>query len=111
MSVALELLRLHDVDLMLREADADGGTERLARIGLALDRVPLERARRKALERVDKRWLGHYERAFKRYGRGLALVWDRVCQGCYVTLPTSASPSPDENLTLCQSCGRILYWR
>ena len=36
---------------------------------------------------------------------------ERVCLGCFVTLPTSASPGVGESLTLCESCGRILYWR
>ena len=111
MSAAQDVLHLHDVDLLLREVADPAAIERLRKLGLEVDRIPLARARIKALARVDRRWLSHYERALKRYGRAVARVRERVCQGCFVTLPTSASPSADESLTVCASCGRILYWR
>lgn len=111
MNAAHAVLVLHDIDLLRNEAAADTGTGELRRLGLALDVAALERARAKALARIDRRWLSHYERAVRRYGRAVARVRDRVCLGCFVTLPTSASPSPDESLTVCESCGRILYWR
>jgi predicted nucleic acid-binding Zn-ribbon protein len=31
--------------------------------------------------------------------------------GCFITLPTSSTPETHDTLTLCESCGRILYWR
>jgi predicted nucleic acid-binding Zn-ribbon protein len=64
------------------------------------------------VDAVDRRLLSVYERARLRYGRGLATVRDRVCTGCYVTLPTSASPREGgASLRPCESCGRLLYWR
>lgn len=111
MSIAHDVLTLHEVDLLLREATHPGTGERLRKLGLSLEPGILERARDKALEHVDRRWLSHYERALKRYGRAVTRVRERVCQGCFVTLPTCAAPSTDESLTVCESCGRILFWR
>jgi predicted nucleic acid-binding Zn-ribbon protein len=106
-----QLVRLHDLDLLRQQAtDAAAGT-RLAALGFApLDRAPLERARTRLVGPLDPRWLHIYERARGRYGRGVAAVRGRVCQGCHITLPTSALPAPDAP-KMCESCGRILCWR
>jgi len=103
-----DVLQLHDLDLMLRELE--DGADRLRKLGLAADASVPERARARLLARLDRRWISHYERARNRYGRAVARVRDRVCLGCFVTLPTSVTPPPDEQLTVCESCGRILYW-
>lgn len=106
------ILRLHDLDVLLAEVQNPRHVGRLRKLGFEVGAVaPLERTRQKLLAAVDLRWLNHYERAQRRYGRGIAVVRGRVCQGCFITLPTSASPNADEILTLCESCGRILYWR
>ena len=112
MSEVAAILQLHDLDLLLGEMRHPKAAARLRKLGFAANAPDaLERSRDKLLANVDRRWLNHYERALKRYGRAVAVVRDRVCQGCFITLPTSASPSPDETMTLCESCGRILYWR
>lgn len=112
MSEVAAILQLHDLDLMMGEMRDPKCVARLKKLGFELDAlIALERARTKLLGAVDRRWLNHYERAIRRYGRAVAVVRDRVCQGCFITLPTSASPSGEESLTLCESCGRILYWR
>jgi hypothetical protein len=106
------VLELHDLDLMLAELRHPKSAARLKKLGFEVGpTAALERARAKLLGQMDRRWLNHYERAGKRYARAVAIVRDRVCQGCFITLPTSVSPSADEALTLCESCGRILYWR
>jgi predicted nucleic acid-binding Zn-ribbon protein len=106
------ILKLQDLDLLLAEARDPRGRSRLKRMGFALqDPAPLERLRARLLESVDRRWHSHYERAMRRYGRGVTVVRDRVCQGCFITLPTSVTPAAEESLTLCESCGRILFWR
>jgi hypothetical protein len=111
-SEVLAVLQLQDLDTLLGEARNPRNLLRLKKLGFELGQLsPLERARSKLLGLVDRRWLNHYERAQRRYGRGVAVVQNRVCQGCFITLPTSASPNADEILTLCESCGRILYWR
>ena len=105
------LLQLQDLDLLIGEFRSAESRTRLSRLGLVCeDSVPLERQRHRLFEAVDPRWQRHYERASVRYGRGVVAVRERVCQGCRVTLPTSASPGPGESLTLCESCGRILFW-
>ena len=112
MTEATPLLQLHDIDLLLTEVGDPQSRQRFKKLGFDVqDDQILMRARARTLEMVDRRWINLYERALKRYGRGLAVVRDRVCQGCHITLPTSAAPSSDEALTLCESCGRILYWR
>ena len=68
--------------------------------------------REKLLARCERRWVSLYERSLRRYGRGLTPVRGRVCQGCFVQLPTSAAPPPGEaQLHVCESCGRLLLWR
>ena len=111
MNEALALLQLHDLDLLERELADRKAQTRLRRFGLAM--VPsnvIERARQQCLESIDPRWLYHYERSNQRYGRGVVAVRDRVCQGCHITLPTSRMPNAAGALTLCEFCGRVLYW-
>ena len=105
------LLHVQEIDLLLEEIGDPAHRARLERLGfpLAEDR-PIVRHRARTLAAVDRRWQRLYERAQLRYGRGVVGVRDRVCQGCRMQLPTSAAPGPGESLTLCESCGRILYW-
>lgn len=112
MSDATMVLQLHDVDLMLHETRQPKLVARLKKLGYEFGpNTPLERTRARLLAQIDRRWLNHYERALRRYSRAVAVVRGRVCAGCFITLPTSASPSGDEAMTLCESCGRILFWR
>lgn len=109
----LPIVMLHDVDLMLAEAADPHGQARLRKLGLAtpgLERLAQSRARLAAS--IDRRWMLHYDRAHRRYGRAVVAVRDRVCLGCFVTLPTSAQPSLGGGgaTGVCESCGRILYW-
>ena len=110
MSVAA-LLRLHELDLQLREARDPLAMSRLRKLGFeGGDAGALERLRQRMLPGVERRWLQHYERALQRYGRAVVGVRERVCLGCFVTLPISAAPGPGDAVTLCEGCGRILYW-
>ena len=112
MSEGDSVLLLQDLDLMLAELSDAKSLQRLRKLGFgAPERTTLVRARAKVLGQVEGRWLKLYERAASRFGRAVAIVRDRVCLGCFITLPTSASPAAGEVLTLCESCGRILYWR
>jgi predicted nucleic acid-binding Zn-ribbon protein len=108
------LVHLGDLDLLLAELQEPASRTRLKKIGLGAERLErLETARQRTAAAVDRRWTVAYERARQRYGRGIAAVRDRVCLGCFVTLPTTARPRPGEPEapTICESCGRILYWR
>jgi len=106
------ILELQELDLLRAEAGDARVTARLRKLGFAFpEPAAIERLRETLVERIDRRWLNHYERARARYGRGVAVVRGRVCQGCHMTLPTSAVPGEQQRLTTCESCGRILYWR
>ena len=106
------ILELQELDLLRAEVADARITSRLRKLGFAFpDPALLERMRDGLVERIDRRWLNHYERARGRYGRGVAVVRTRVCQGCFITLPTCAMPAEEQPLTTCESCGRILYWR
>ncbi len=110
MSEGLDLLRLHDLHLLEDELADPGTAPRLRRLGLAIEpRAAVTRERERALLGVDRRWRYLYERARGRYGRGVCPVKERSCQGCHIRLPTSVT-NPSGALTLCESCGRILYW-
>lgn len=107
------IVRLNDLDLLLGELAEPAGRARLKKLGFSSDGATrVEVARQRLAAEIDRRWMTAYERAHQRYGRAVASVRDRVCLGCYVTLPTTARPGPggEEPLTVCQSCGRILYW-
>jgi len=107
-----DLLELQDLDLLLRMLGRDACRTRLRRMGFTFDGPDrLARRRERLAGRIEPRWIHAYERAASRYGRGLVAVRDRVCTGCYITLPTSSTPEFRDTLTLCESCGRILYWR
>ncbi len=107
-----DILRLHDVHLLEGELGDGPAVSRLRKLGLTIaPHRDVERVRERCLAAIDPRWRTLYERAHRRYGRGVVAVRDRVCQGCRVTLPTSAAPSGPGLLTQCESCGRVLYWR
>ena len=112
MSSALDtLVSLHDLDLLLEEARDLVALRKLNDLGFEIEGdAPLARMRTKLVTSLERRWLNVYERAQRRYGRGVAAVRERVCQGCFITLPTSVVPAPDSP-TMCESCGRILCWR
>jgi predicted nucleic acid-binding Zn-ribbon protein len=107
------LVELHDLDLLADEMRDPESRGRLKKLGFDLDdSLVLEKARARLVEAMERRWLTLYDRARSRYGRAVARVRERVCLGCFVTLPTSVQPRPGEtdSLGLCESCGRILYW-
>jgi hypothetical protein len=105
-----DVVALHDLDLLIEEARSGGSRERTLSLGFRLAGLEaVERTRARLHTRLDGRWVHAYERARRRYGRGVVAVRDRVCQGCFITLPTRAAASRD-SLTVCESCGRILFW-
>ena len=105
------LTRLHDLDLLSQLVQDRAAAARLGALGFSPPGpAGLERVRARLAGSLERRWLSIYERAHARYGRGLAAVRDRVCQGCFITLPTAALPGPDAPM-MCESCGRVLCWR
>jgi len=119
MSALAALVLLGDLDLLSHELAGSDSRQRLRKLGFSLDGAArLPAVRDKVARAVDPRWITSYERARQRYGRGIAAVRERVCLGCFVTLPTSAArPTADSaagEVTgtpgLCASCARVLYW-
>jgi len=55
--------------------------------------------------------LAHYERLTARGKKGVAIVRNQVCTGCHMKLPigTLNTLMHDEDIQLCDSCGRYLY--
>lgn len=106
-----DVVLLHDLDLVIEETRAGGAHERARRGGLP-GPAPraLEEERGRLSGRLDRRWSHAYERAQRRYGRAVVAVRERACQGCFIKMPTSAAAHP-ETLSVCVSCGRILFWR
>lgn len=112
MSIAEEFLELHELDHLLSQARDPRRAHRWREMGFAVQApAGLVRERERLAQRLDRRWLGIYERSLGRYGSGLSAVRNRVCLGCRLTLPTAAAPPPGEaHLHLCEGCGRLLYW-
>jgi len=111
-TVLARLVRLGDVDLLLHEARDEPSRVRLRKLGFQLGELQgLEAARATLAAAVAPRWLAIYERARHRYGVGVVPVRERVCQGCFVTLPTSAASRPETQGApgLCECCGRVLF--
>jgi len=103
---------LADLDVLIREAQDPVSRARLRKLGFPLEGLSrIVAARDRLAESMDRRWTLAYERARHRYGRAVVAVRDRVCSGCFVTLPSVARPrGAEEALHVCESCGRILYW-
>lgn len=106
------MVLLSDLDGLIREAQDDRARARLRKLGFDLTGLPkLQAARARLADSADRRWVMAYERVRQRYGRGVAAVRERVCSGCFVTLPTTARPRGENSaLQICEGCGRLLYW-
>jgi predicted nucleic acid-binding Zn-ribbon protein len=55
--------------------------------------------------------LGHYDRLRARGKKGVAVVRNHVCTGCYMKQPIGKITilMRDEDIQLCDSCGRYLH--
>jgi predicted nucleic acid-binding Zn-ribbon protein len=59
---------------------------------------------------IPKPILAHYDRLVARGKKGVALVRNQVCTGCHMRLPigTINTLMQDQDVQLCDSCGRYL---
>ena len=105
------LVALQDLDLMIREAKDPKRATQEEELGFPLDGVgKLERTRERLARQVDDRLLQLYERMSRRYARVIVPVEGKVCQGCFMGLPTALRRNPDAGIVEnCENCGRILY--
>jgi predicted nucleic acid-binding Zn-ribbon protein len=55
--------------------------------------------------------LGHYSRLIARGKKGVAVIRNQVCSGCQMRLPigTINTLKRNEDIQICDSCGRYLY--
>jgi hypothetical protein len=60
---------------------------------------------------VPPQILGHYERLRLRGKKSVALIRNQACTGCYMRQPIGKINTlmRDEDIQLCDSCGRYLY--
>jgi len=95
-----------------RDAEVAALRETVGRLGSEIDRERAERTR--LMERVERDLGLKYEMIFKRRG-GLAVVEVRsgICQGCRMRVPPQLynEIQRNEQVILCPSCQRMLYWR
>jgi predicted nucleic acid-binding Zn-ribbon protein len=106
------LVRLQDIDLLIREARDPKIAGHEASLGFALENLGrVERTRQRLASQIDERLLQTYERMTRKGDRAVVSVEHRVCQGCRMSLPTSSASRNASDVTLenCQNCGRILY--
>src|SRR5262245_38376624 len=104
------LIQIHGIGLRLEGAAQPRAGEGLTGPAFGARGIAaVQRARARRVASLDRRWVTFYERARQRYGRGMAAVRERVCLGCYLTLPTRAQPAPGLPM-ICEGCGRLLYW-
>lgn len=108
--VLTALVKLQDLDLMIREAADPRQADEVSKLGFPIGGLDQLRAAREVLAAgVEPRFLRLYDAAVRRYGgRALVPVANRTCLGCSAVQPTGVSPDP-KRITSCQSCGRILY--
>src|SRR5260221_14582825 len=61
---------------------------------------------------IPPTFLGHYDRLRVRGKKGLAGVRNQVCTGCHMRVPIGLLTvlMRDEDIQLCESCGRYLYY-
>lgn len=104
----LELLvALQDLDIMIKDI------EEVKHIGFDVQgKEKLAEAREDLISKINKPLLFNYEKLKGRYKRSIVPVKDDICLGCFMRIPTSliTRGRSDEDVILCEGCGRILYW-
>ncbi|HTY89488.1 MAG TPA: C4-type zinc ribbon domain-containing protein [Candidatus Acidoferrum sp.] len=60
---------------------------------------------------IPSQILGHYDRLVARGKKGVAAVRGQVCSGCHMQVPLGVVMTlrHEEDIQLCENCGRYLY--
>lgn len=105
------LIKLHDLDLLLKELGSPEKRKSFQSIGFRIKdpKKQLAKAREKLAKKLPKQLLDRYERIMKRYERALAPVINGICYGCFIRLPSELS-TRRAGVQTCPNCGRIIYW-
>jgi hypothetical protein len=61
--------------------------------------------------KIPAQILGHYDRLVARGKKGVAAVHGQVCSGCHMQVPLGVVMTlrHEDDLQICESCGRYLY--
>jgi predicted nucleic acid-binding Zn-ribbon protein len=61
--------------------------------------------------KIPAQILGHYDRLAARGKKGVAAVHGQVCTGCHMQVPLGVVMTlrHEEDIQLCENCGRYLY--
>jgi predicted nucleic acid-binding Zn-ribbon protein len=61
--------------------------------------------------RIPSQILGHYDRLVARGKKGIVAVHGQVCSGCHMQVPLAVVMTlrHDQDIQLCESCGRYLF--
>ncbi len=108
-----DLATLQDLELQIREAKDPATKEKEESLGFVIQGLEkLEAKRDQLLAKIPSADLRHYQRIRRRHERAVVLVIDKICHGCFQTLPTSRTRTVSDRgpLPTCESCGRILLW-
>jgi len=107
------LIKLHDLDIMIRDATEDRYANEERDMGFVMRNLTsLQQAHDKLREQVAPETLHHYDRLFAKYGRAIAPVSEGVCYGCFLQLPTLfvQESKQNEGLEVCPKCRKFLSW-
>ncbi len=101
------LVALQDLDTMLKDI------EDVKALGFEVaGKEKLQEARDQLVRKINKPLLSNYLKLQMRYKRSIVPVKDDVCLGCFMRVPTQliTRGRSDQEVILCEGCGRILYW-
>ena len=108
-----KLATFQDLELMIQEAQDPALIGQEKSLGFAVAGLDQLKERRDVLAaEISKQDMRHYKRIRRGFDRAVVLVIDKICHGCFQTLPTSRTRMVEEEgpLPTCESCGRILLW-
>jgi predicted nucleic acid-binding Zn-ribbon protein len=113
------LLQLQDLRAQRRELDAQGAGETTEKVESEIFQVDLARARdeldakiREIEEHLEPVVRDRDRRLAAGRGRAVVPVIRGICYGCFMAVPSAVAAARDANETLsvCQNCGRFLYF-
>ncbi|MFH0812934.1 MAG: hypothetical protein V2A69_08870 [Pseudomonadota bacterium] len=107
------LVILQDLDEMIAEAENTDLLQAQEKMGFEVKGLEkLKEACKELMEKIPLEVITHYQKIRKHYGRAIAPVRDKICLGCFITIPTYLSSKEIGNQVLrnCENCGRFLYW-
>jgi predicted nucleic acid-binding Zn-ribbon protein len=108
-----KLATYQDLELMIQEAKDPALIGQEKSLGFDVAGLDQLQARLDALAaEISKQDFRNYQRVRRNFDRAVVLVIDKICHGCFQTLPTSRTRVVQEDgpLPICESCGRILLW-